>query len=123
MNAIRIVIVDDDFLIQAYLTEIVTGLGCTVVDTAATAADALTAARAHLPDVVLMDVRLGGKPDGVDAAEEISAIVGTPVIFITGSVDPSTLTRMAALKPLAVLPKPILPDHLGRALARCHVAT
>ncbi|SOD99944.1 response regulator [Caenispirillum bisanense] len=118
-SAPRIVVVDDDFLIQAYLTEIVGGLGCRVVDAAATAAEAVAAVERHRPDVVLMDVRLGGPPDGIAAAQEIKARAPeVAVIFITGSTEPETAARMAAVEPLAVLAKPILPEQLARILCR-----
>lgn len=118
-SAPRVVIVDDDFLIQAYLTEIVGGMGCRVVDTAGTAAEAVAAVERHRPDVVLLDVRLGSPPDGIAAAQAIKARAPeVGVIFITGSTEPETAARMAALQPLAVLPKPILPEQLGRILRR-----
>lgn len=113
---VRLVVVDDDTLIRFYLTEIVEQMGHEVVGATGDAASAVALCAAERPDVVLMDVRLGGRPDGIDAAAEIAAVAQAQVVFITGSSDPATVERMKAAKPLAVLYKPILPEQLARVL-------
>lgn len=112
----RVVIVDDDFLILAYLEEVAQQLGCDVVGTAATVEEAVAVCDAVRPDVALMDVRLGSGEDGITAAETIRTTLGTEVIFITGSTEEQTMARMRALAPRAILAKPILPEQLARAL-------
>ncbi|WP_404381267.1 response regulator [Caenispirillum salinarum] len=112
----RVFIVDDDFLIVEYLRDAVEDLGLTVAGTAATADDAIRLVREARPDVVLMDVRLRGHSDGVDAARSIHADLNVPIIFITGSNEPQTLERIGKDSPRAVLIKPITPDQLQTVL-------
>ncbi|EKV32402.1 hypothetical protein C882_2481 [Caenispirillum salinarum AK4] len=112
----RVFIVDDDFLIVEYLRDAVEDLGLTVAGTAATADDATRLTLETRPDIVLMDVRLRGNGDGVDAARSIHAELDVPIIFITGSNEPQTLERINQDCPRAVLIKPITPDQLHTVL-------
>jgi CheY-like chemotaxis protein len=116
-----VLIVDDEFLVGAGLQMQVEELGlevCAVVDTADAA---VAAALAHRPALVLMDMRLIGQRDGVDAALEIHQQVGSKIIFIIGSRDQTTLDRIALDHPEALLFKPIsdrlLRGAIDRALA------
>lgn len=89
-------------------------MGLEVCGTATTADEAIELAERHRPAIVLMDVRLIGEKDGVDAALAIHDSVGSKVIFITGSKEPSTMARIELDHPTAVLIKPV-PDHLLRS--------
>jgi DNA-binding NarL/FixJ family response regulator len=103
----NILIVDDEFLIVMGLRAGVEEMGLTVCATAATADDAVALAIEHRPKVVLMDMRLRGEKDGVDAALAIHEKVGSRVIFITGSREPATIDRIKLDHPWAVLFKPV----------------
>jgi len=111
-----VAVVDDEYLIAAALSVQVEGLGLTVCGTAATAEEAIALARDQRPAVVLMDVRLGGDKDGVDAALVIHATVGSKVIFVTGSREPATLARIERDHAAAVLFKPISDWQLRDAI-------
>ena len=89
-------------------------MGLEVCGTATTADHAIELAEQHRPAIVLMDVRLIGEKDGVDAALAIHDAVGSKVIFITGSKEPSTMARIEQDHPTAVLIKPVA-DHLLRS--------
>ena len=107
-----VLVVDDEQLIALGLTVTLRDMGLRVCGMAATAAKAVELALEHRPSLVLMDVRLRGQADGVDAAIEIHRTVGAPVIFITGSREPETVERIRQDHPAGVLFKPILPIHL-----------
>ncbi len=113
----HVLIVDDEFLIAMGLSLQVGELGLTVCATAATADEAIALASKFRPSIVLMDVRLQGDKDGVDAALAIHATVGSKVIFITGSSEPETTARIALDHPAAVLFKPISERQLRNAIA------
>ncbi len=113
----HILIVDDEYFIAQLLTFYVEDIGRTVCGTAATADEAIALAQEHHPSIVLMDVRLKGVKDGVDAAIAIHDTVGSQVIFITGSSEPSTVERIAQDHPLAVLTKPVTERQLRDAIA------
>ncbi len=112
----RILIVDDEFIIANSLCLQVEEMGYEVCGTAATAQEAIELASAHRPDVVLMDVRLKGEEDGVDAALAIHRLVGSKVIFITGSREPATMARIQEDHPSGVLFKPIYGQQLRTAV-------
>jgi DNA-binding NarL/FixJ family response regulator len=103
----HILVVDDEFLIASGLCAQIEEMGMAVCGTADTATEAIAMAQQHRPVVVLMDMRLRGPGDGVDAALAIHASVGSKVIFITGSREPATMTRIQLDHPAAVLFKPI----------------
>ena len=111
-----VLVVDDEFLIAQGLQMQVEDMGLAVCGTATTAEAAIALAEAHRPAVVLMDVRLDGQLDGVDAALAIHHSVGAKIIFITGSREASTQARIAMDHPSAILFKPISSLQLRRAV-------
>jgi two-component system, response regulator PdtaR len=80
--------VDDEFLIVMSLSTLIEDLGMDVCATAAAADDAVALAQERHPSIVLMDVRLQGEKDGVDAAIAIHENVGSKIVFLTGSREP-----------------------------------
>jgi DNA-binding NarL/FixJ family response regulator len=113
-----ILIVDDEFFIAQMLTYYVEDMGRTVCGTAATADEAIVLAQEHRPAIVLMGMRLRGAKDGVDAALAIHETVGSKVIFITGSSEPATVSRIALDHPCAVLFKPVAEQQVRDAIAK-----
>jgi DNA-binding NarL/FixJ family response regulator len=102
-----VLIVEDEALIAMGLRHQVSQIGMKVCGVADTASAAIVLAQEHRPRIVLMDVRLRGAQDGVDAALAIHDSVGSKVIFITGSQEPKTLARIHLDHPTAVLFKPM----------------
>jgi CheY-like chemotaxis protein len=111
-----ILVVDDEFIIANSLSLQVEEMGYAVCGVAATAREAVDLAQTHRPDIVLMDVRLKGEEDGVDAALAIHATTGSKVIFITGSREPATMARIELDHATAVLFKPIYGQQLRIAV-------
>jgi DNA-binding NarL/FixJ family response regulator len=112
----HILVVDDEFLIVEGLCEQIEDFGMKVCGTADTAEKAIALAQEHQPMLVLMDMRLRGQGDGVDAALVIHDTVGSKVIFITGSREPETMKRIQLDHPFAVLFKPITFRQLRTAI-------
>ena len=106
-----VLVVDDDAIIADTWSMMLDDMGLETCGIAATAADAIDLAKLHRPRVVLMDMRLKGELDGVDAALAIHSLVGSKVIFVTGSQDPPTRARIQLDHPADVLFKPVF---LGR---------
>jgi two-component system, response regulator PdtaR len=111
-----VLVVEDEFLIAQMLASMVEDMGLAVCGSAATAEEAIALAVEHRPGFVLMDVRLRGGTDGVEAAIAIHRRVGSRVIFITGSREPQTVARIKADHPFAILYKPIMFAPLRQAL-------
>jgi CheY-like chemotaxis protein len=102
-----VLVVDDEAMIAQLWCIHMEMMSLDVCGTAATADDAVALALEHRPAIVLMDMRLRGKKDGVDAALAIHASVGSKVVFITGSKEPDTMQRIQLDHPVAVLIKPV----------------
>lgn len=116
--ALRILIVEDEFFIALDIHAQVEALGHTVIGVAVSAEQAVELAEEA--DVVLMDIRLNGPRDGIEAAIEIRDRYGVESIFVTANTDPDTLRRAQAIRPLGVLQKPLTRAHLQEQLAQLH---
>jgi len=112
----RVLIVDDQFLISEYLRICVETFGYEVCGTAKSADEAVARALELKPDCILMDFRLGGDKDGVDAAIEISRECDSRVIYVTGSNENSTHDKISTDHPFRTLIKPVNLDELREAL-------
>ena len=78
----RILIVEDDGIIAAYLQDTLIRLGYTTPEPVATGEAALAAVEAANPDLILMDIQLAGAMNGVTAAELIREHYDIPVVYL-----------------------------------------
>jgi PAS domain S-box-containing protein len=112
----RILIVEDEAVVAHALQATLQGLGYKPCDVAYTATQAVNAALAQQPDVVLMDIRLEATADGIGAAEEILRRAGIPVIFVTAYSDDETLARVEAAGMYGYILKPVEEGSLRIAI-------
>jgi len=116
----RILVVEDDFLISMSVEDALVQAGFEVVGVSRTAEDAVAAAAALRPALAVMDIRLAGKRDGIDAALEIFQRFGIRCIFATAHADAEIQARALAAFPLGWLQKPYstnaLVDQVREAL-------
>jgi two-component system, cell cycle sensor histidine kinase and response regulator CckA len=110
MNTYKVLIAEDEGLIAMDIAAHLESLGHTVVATVSTAAEAIEQAR-HA-QVVLMDIRLDGPVDGIEAASKIRERYRLPVLFLTAQADPSTLERAKLAAPYGYMIKPLAPASL-----------
>jgi DNA-binding response OmpR family regulator len=89
----RVLIVEDEILIAEELTERLSHLGFAVIAAVDTAEEGIAIATRECPDLVLMDIRLKGEKDGVQAAKEIRQQVDVPIIYVTAYSDRLTVDR------------------------------
>jgi CheY-like chemotaxis protein len=115
-------IVDDEILIADLWSMVLAELRIPVCGIAATALGAIELARQHRPKVVLMDMRLRGQLDGVDAALVIYEMLGSKMIFITGSKDLAMKSRIEQDHPFDVLFKPVSERQLKATVTRAMVS-
>jgi signal transduction histidine kinase len=102
----RVLVVEDEVVIAAALAARLERLGYQVVGEARGEADALELALEHRPELVLMDVRLRGRDDGIRAASAIRDHLQVPVVFTTAYTDVDTLARAKDTAPHGYLVKP-----------------
>ena len=114
----KILIVEDEFFIALDAQTQVEALGHTVVGIAVSADQAVMMAEREKPDLVLMDIRLSGARDGIDAALEIRDRHGIESIFVTANTDPVTLQRAQSTNPLGILHKPLTQARLLQKLSQ-----
>lgn len=112
----RILVVEDEGVVAKDLQTRLRKLGYDVPLTVQTGEDAIDAARRHQPDLILMDVRLKGKMDGVEASGIIMQEFRTPVIFLTAYADDGTLGRAKLTEPYGFILKPFNERELHTAI-------
>jgi two-component system cell cycle sensor histidine kinase/response regulator CckA len=105
MPAYKILIVEDEGLIALDIASRLEALGHTVAATAGTVEEALE--QAEGADIVLMDIRLDGPGDGIEAATRIRERYHVPVIFLTAHADRSTVERAKHAGPYGYIVKPV----------------
>lgn len=103
---VDILIVEDDFLIAFDLEAALKDAGFVVVGVAASAEEALALAGKYSPSVVIMDVRLVGSRDGIDAALELYSRHGLRCVFASAHSDEETRKRAEPAQPLGWIEKP-----------------
>lgn len=118
MAPLRILIVEDERLISQELRQRLSRMGHVVVGLAASGEEAIAQAQRLQPDLVLMDVRLRGPMDGIEAAQHIRAQCEMPVIFMSAYTTVQTMEQIWRTGLAGYLSKPFFEDQLIRALER-----
>jgi CheY-like chemotaxis protein len=113
---LRILIVEDEWFIAIESEAVLRDSGFEVVGIAVSADDAVALAAEHEPDLVLMDIRLRGARDGVDAAIEIRERFDIPSLFATAHSEPRLRAGADAAAPAGWLTKPFSDQQLLAAV-------
>jgi two-component system cell cycle sensor histidine kinase/response regulator CckA len=116
MARAKLMIVEDDRIVAMDLRGILQSLGYSVCAVASRGEEAIDKAIQTRPDLVLMDIRLQGDMDGIEAAEQLRAHLDTPVVFLTAYADETTLARAKLTSPLAYVLKPFNDRELHSAI-------
>jgi len=103
----RVLIVEDDGIIALDLEHTLRDLGLEPCGVATSADQALRLAASAAPHVVLMDIRIEGERDGIDAAALLGERFDIPVVFLTSHSDEATLARALRTSPYGYLVKPV----------------
>jgi len=114
----RILVVEDDYLVAAEIETALSDAGFDVAGVAASADEAVELAQSQRPALVVMDVRLAGQRDGIDAAVEIFRQLGIRCIFATAHYDQHSLERAKPAMPFGWLQKPYSMVSLVNAVRR-----
>jgi two-component system, response regulator PdtaR len=112
----RLLIAEDEHLVAIEIENTLADAGFQVVGVAGTAEEAIKLALSEKPDLAVMDIRLAGARDGVDAALELFNLTGMRCIFATAHHDAGTRLRAQPARPLAWLSKPYEPAALVEAV-------
>jgi two-component system cell cycle sensor histidine kinase/response regulator CckA len=102
----RILVVEDTYLVAKNLQESLHAMGYSVTDIVESGKDAIERVRQNLPDLILMDIRLKGNMDGIEAASIIHDTYNIPIIYVTAYADEYTLMRAKRTEPSGYIIKP-----------------
>ena len=112
----KVMVVEDEAIIALDIQRQLTTAGFTVAGKAQTAEAAFREIEREHPDIVLMDIRLRGEMDGVQAAAIIRSRYGLPVVYLTAHTDGATLKRAQDTEPFGFLVKPLVNASLKAAI-------
>lgn len=101
-----ILVVEDDPDISQSLVEMLEIIGYEVVGVAASAEEALLQLQEILPDLVLLDIQLSGKMDGIELAQALRDYHGLAYLFTSAYADDDTIERAKKQSPYGYLVKP-----------------
>ena len=113
---LRVLLVEDEFVVSLTLRVQLAALGCEVVGTARDADSGIEMAEALKPDLILMDIGLRGK-SGVAATREVMDVAPTKIIVVTAYGDDRVQQAIDAGAQM-VLMKPMLEEQLAQAITQ-----
>ena len=106
MSQARILVVEDERIVAKDIERRLSGLGYAVAGYASTAKQAIEKAETEKPDMVLMDIRLHGNMDGIEAADIIRNKFDIPVVYLTAYGSDSIIERAKTTEPFGYVMKP-----------------
>lgn len=106
-SKISILIAEDDVLSGKMITITIKRLGYYFCGLATNTDDCIQMAEDLHPDLILMDIDMPGKQDGIGAAQIISDRFGIPIVFVTANAEDSVFARALKTSPFGYVLKPI----------------
>jgi DNA-binding LytR/AlgR family response regulator len=113
---IKILVVEDELIIAEDLCSMLKKMGYAVTGSAMDADEAISLLDKDCPDLLLLDINLSGKKDGITLAAEINTKYKVPFIFITSYADGDTIERAKKVNPANYLVKPFKSEQLFTAI-------
>jgi len=101
-----ILVVEDEPLVGIELQEWLIDLGYTVPEVVADGSKVIGVTKEIRPDLILMDIRINGAIDGIQAAGEVRRTSDIPIIFLTAYSDPDTVARVIQVRSNGMMLKP-----------------
>lgn len=117
MEKVRIGIVEDELIVAYDISDLLSEMGYECLEPCGSYEQAMAMLTSNLlPDIVLLDVNLGGEKDGIDVARFIRRHLDIPLVFVTANSDTATVARAREVLPDAYLVKPFHKAHLYTAI-------
>ena len=111
----KIVIVEDEFIIAEDLRLTVKGFGYDVMKVLGSPEEVYSFLSKKKPDLILLDIKLAGKPSGIDVARYVDKLYKIPIVFCSAFHDKATLDSIKDLK-IKMVKKPFLDFILKDAI-------
>lgn len=112
MKSVRILIVEDESLVAMDMSDMLSRIGYEVLPAAYSYEEAIATLEEQKPDLLLLDINLGGDKTGLDLAQLLRSKYNLPFIFITSHSDRMIVSQAAALHPNGYLVKPFGQEDL-----------
>lgn len=116
MKALKIGIVEDELVIARTILSTLDELGYSHCGPAINYTEAIEMLENNTPDLLLLDIQLAGRKDGIDVAQKINELYQIPFIFLTANSDAETIDRAKKVKPHAYIVKPFTKEELFAAI-------
>ncbi len=116
MSKYSILIVEDENIVALNIKTILMHLQHNVLGPVSSGEAAIEIAVSQKPDLILMDIKLHGKLDGIEAAEIIKKTTEIPIIYVTAYSDEKILQRSVASDPYGYIVKPFDKKELKTAI-------
>ncbi len=113
---IKVLVVEDEMIIGAKISMYLTDLGYEVTGIIPRGEEVLFHVKENTPDIILMDINLKGKLDGVETAMLIQKEIDIPIIYLTANTDDATFARAKPTRPYSFISKPFKQLDLKHAL-------
>ncbi|MDD2580673.1 MAG: PAS domain S-box protein, partial [Desulfuromonadaceae bacterium] len=97
---------EDDGVSARYLKQSLARMGYEITGMIQAGEEVIESVAENQPDLIIMDITLGGKVDGITAAQNVLTRFGIPVIYVTGNTDIDIFERAKLTEPYAYLIKP-----------------
>ncbi|HSY38506.1 MAG TPA: response regulator, partial [Polyangia bacterium] len=111
-----ILVVEDERVVARDIQRSLVDLGYQVPATASSAEQAIRLASERCPDLVLMDIRIKGERDGIEAATILRKRFDVPIVYLTAYADEATVERAKLTQPFGYLMKPVKTYELRSAV-------
>jgi response regulator of citrate/malate metabolism len=116
MKLDKILIIEDDMIIQLFISKALKNADFEIVGEGRSCKQALELLTKTEPDLILMDIGIAGDKDGIETAELINQDYDIPILFMTGNSDITTTERARKTNPIDILLKPIDEGRLKNKL-------
>ncbi len=107
MSSARVLVVEDESVTAMDIEERLQRLGYSVLAVVSSGEEAIRKVEETHPDLVLMDIKLSGDTDGVQAAQDVQSRLGVPIVYLTAFSDNATWDRVKSTEPFGYLVKPV----------------
>ena len=106
MGKVNVLLVEDESIVAKDIQLSLKRLGYNVLGIENTGEKAISSARKLDPDIIIMDIMLKGKINGIEASEKIRKEQNIPIIYLTAYADENTLSKAKITEPYAYIIKP-----------------
>src|SRR5919112_453370 len=111
----RILIVEDERVVAEQLEQTLAANGYEIIGVVGSGEEAIAHGQESRPDLVVMDIVLSGKVDGISAAQKLQPL-GIPVVYLTAYSDRHLLERAQHTEPLGYVIKPAKSEELAAVI-------